>query len=429
MRLNNFTRILAGAFIVMIMIISPYALIAQKHVISGKVLAEESFAPVAYVNISIFGTNTGCATDVNGEFAVKADTLPGYLVISHVGYETLRIWLEHAVEGMSILLKPAVKMLNEVEVRSKSEVVPFFMDDNYTVLDYEVRNTLVYLLIYRYGLARPELICKSVNGDTVAVSGRLPFKPVSLFSDCLGYLHVLSADSAYQVFADINTIIFPFRTPLNRFFNTMSDCIASGEDWLYFREESVDKLVVNFYRIHRKTGTKEFLATASDDESLKYLRKNPGDYYFLAMDSLPATPDEIVSYTWVRKILYQPNASVLKKLGDTLALFNTAKFTLNIYNTDGKRLAIYAMPIDQMSGEKWQHEIILDELTRQPFTTFLKGGKMKVYRIDLTSGKLIYKLTTGFVFPEKLRIDNGYLYYMYNQPGINDTKKVYRQKI
>jgi len=429
MHLNKFSRILTGAFIVMIMIISPYALIAQKTVISGQVLAEESFTPVAYVNISIFGTNAGCATDVNGEFSVKAESLPVYLIISHVGYETQRIWLEHAVEGMSILLKPAAKILNEVEVRSKSEAVPFFQDDNYTVLDYEVGNTLVYLLIYRYGLARPELICKSVNGDTVATSGRLPFKPVSLFSDCLGYLHVLSNDTAYQVFADRNTIIFPYRTEIQRFLKTMSGCVASSEDWLYFREESIDRLVINFYRIHRKTRTMQYFASASDYANLMHLRKNPGDYYYLAMDTLPATPDEIVQWMWVRRILYQANASVLKKLGDTLVVINTAEATLNIYDNSGKYLAVYTMPVDKMSGEKWQHEIIFDELTHLPYTTFLKGGKMKVYRIDLSNGKLIYKVTTGFVFPEKIKIDNGYLYYMYNQPGINDTKKVYRQRI
>jgi hypothetical protein len=330
---------------------------------------------------------------------------------------------------MNILLNPSVKMLDEVEIRSKNAAVPFFKDDNYTVLDYEVQNTLVYLLIYRFGLARPELICKSAGGDTVAVSGKLPFKPTALYSDCLGYLHVLSADSAYQVFADEDRIIFPYRTEINRFLRTMSDCVVSSDDWLYFREVSIDRLVINFYRIHREAKTVQYLASASDYANIMYLRKNPGDYYYLAMDTLPATPDEIVQWMWVRRILYKANASVLKKLGDTLVVFNTAEATLNLYNNSGKYLAVYTMPVDKMSGEKWQHGIIFDELTRQPYTTFLKGGKMKVYRIDLTTGKLNYMLTTSYVFPEKIRIDNGYLYFMYNQPGINDTKKVYRQKI
>jgi hypothetical protein len=330
---------------------------------------------------------------------------------------------------MNILLKPVARRLEEVEIKSKNEAIPYFKDDKYTVLDYEAYNTLVYLLIYQYGRARSELICKSDNGDTVAVSGCLPFKPATFFADCLGCLHVLSADSAYQVFVDKDTIIFTYRTEINRFLRTMSDCVASSEEWLYFREESVDRLVINFLRINRNSKALQYLASASDYMNMMYLRKNPGDYYYLAMDTLPATPAEIVQWMWVRKILYRENASVMKKIGDSLILFNTANATINKYDESGKYFAVFTMPVEKLSGEKWQRDIIFDEPAHQPYTTFIRGGKLKVYRIDLSTGKLVYQLTTSHIFPEKIRIDNNYLYYLYNQPGINDTKKVYRQKI
>lgn len=406
-------------------------LAAQQTVITGNVSDRKSFTPVANANISIAGSNKGCATNSEGEFTMAPDSLPFYLIISHIGYETQRIWLEKSPGNLhlNIQLNPVVKMLPEIEVSAKHEPVVFFKDEQYSVLDYEVENTLVYLLIFRYRLARSQLICLSDQGDTVATSGLLPFKPGSLFSDCLGYVHVLSEDSAYQVFLNRDLILFPYHCGISKFRATMSDCVASSENWLYFREESLDHLTVNFFRIHRKTSRKDYLASAADHEKMKILRDNPQDYYYLTMDTLPATPAEILEYTWVNKILYKANTSILKKIGDTLVIFNTADGSMNFYTLDGHHLSRLQIPALNKPGEKWTTEILFDELNHQAYTSFLNNGKMKIYRIDLVSGKLIYKFSTSHVFPEKLRINNNFLFYMYHMPGSGENKYLFRQQL
>lgn len=242
-------------FIVCYLTCISLTLAAQHTVVTGKVEDRNTFSSVANAHITIAGTKAGCTTDLNGEFKIVPDTLPVYLIISHVGYETQRIWVEKSVVdvGLNILLKPSVNMLSEVEVTALHDAETFFEDEDYTVLDYEAENTLVYLLVYRFRFARAQLICLSDRGDTVATSGALPFKPTRLFSDCLGYLHVLSEDSAYQVYLYKDIILFPYKSGIRKFMSTMSNCVASNQDWLYFREESLDHLTVNFYRINRKT--------------------------------------------------------------------------------------------------------------------------------------------------------------------------------
>jgi hypothetical protein len=399
--------------------------------ITGKVQNRDNFTSISNANISIVGTRSGCTTDLKGEFTIIPDTLPVYLIVSHVGYETQRIWLEKssANVGLNILLQPSVKMLSEVEINAIHEPVAFFKDNQYAVLDYEAENTLVYLLIYRFRMARAQLICLSDLGDTIAASGLLPFKPTRLFSDCLGYLHVLSEDSSYQVYLYKNLILFPYRSGISRFISTMSDCVASNEEWLYFREESLDRLTVNFFRVNRKTKIRTYLASAADSEKKKILRDNPRDYYYLTMDTLPASPAEIMEYVWVNKILYKDNSSVMKKIGDSLVVFNTADGVMNFYSLEGRHIAMLTVPDLSKSSEKWTREIMFDEMTHQAYTASFINGKMKVYRIDLSSGKLIYQFTTGHVFPEKLRINNNFLFYIYNVPGTGDNKHLFRQKI
>lgn len=147
------------------------------------------------------------------------------------------------------------------------------------------------------------------------------------------------------------------------------------------------------------------------------------------MDTLPATAAEIIEYTWVNKILYKANSSVMKKIGDTLVVFNTTDGTISFYSPEGKNLSLMKSTLHGSSGEKWTQEIFLDEINHQVYTTSLKNGKLKVFRIDLVTGKLVYQFTTGRIFPEKLRINNNYLFYMYHFPGSGENKHLFRQKI
>jgi hypothetical protein len=269
----------------------------------------------------------------------------------------------------------------------------------------------------------------SDNGDTLARSAQLWFKPTGLFPDCLGYIHVMSADSSYQVFLRKDTIIFPHKADIYKFRSTLSNCVTSSEDLLFFREESPDHLIVNFYFINRISKQKQYLASVRDEAKLQVLRNNPYDYYLLLMDTMPCSNVEMVEYTFVNKILYKPNASVLEKTGDTLILFNTTDGSFDLYNLNGKYISGSKMPVDIRGYEKWTGEIHFDQITHIPYTYFTKNGRFIVYRIDLKTGDLNRILVTDHVFPRKLRIHHNCLFYLYDVPGTGDKKHLFKQNL
>ena len=55
--------------------------------ITGKVIGSDDKQPVIGATIKIKGTNVGVVTDVNGAFALNANT-GDVLVISYIGYQT-----------------------------------------------------------------------------------------------------------------------------------------------------------------------------------------------------------------------------------------------------------------------------------------------------------------------------------------------------
>ncbi|MFH1936090.1 MAG: carboxypeptidase-like regulatory domain-containing protein [Bacteroidota bacterium] len=168
----------------------------QNRYFYGKVIDRETRYPISSANITFTGTGLGSSTNNKGEFSFFIDTIPVYMTVSHLGYESQRIWLDNTSASITVMLKLKAQMLQEVEIKAVNEPELFFKDTQYSVLDYEVDNNQVFMLIYRFRRAEAELLCLSLSGDTASCSGSLPFRPNELFHDCLGHIHVLGHDTA-----------------------------------------------------------------------------------------------------------------------------------------------------------------------------------------------------------------------------------------
>jgi hypothetical protein len=403
--------------------------VAQKQHYFGKVLDNNTHTGIPDANLSISASKTGCTTDQNGEFSFYSDITPIFVTVSHLGYESLKIRLDKSSGGFTLLLKPVASLLREVEISAKNEPEPFFKDDQYSILDFVADSDLVYLLIYRFRLAKSQLLCKSVSGDTVACSGIITFRPAGLYRDCLGYIHVLSQDSAYQVFLEDDSLYFPYAFEIQKFYSTISDCVASTDDWLVFKEESFYHQVIDFYMVNRNSSQKQMLEKVTDKEKTNLLIKNPSDNFFMWLDTIPGDWEDFKEWSYVRQILYKPNASVLKRIGDTLCLFNTVDGTFNLYDTDGKIISHRKLIFHGNEKEDWTREIYADQISHKAYTSFAKNGNVILSRIDFNSGELTRVLHPVHQFPGKVTVQHSFLYYLYDIPGTGDNKRLYRQKI
>ncbi|MBN1197880.1 MAG: carboxypeptidase-like regulatory domain-containing protein, partial [Bacteroidales bacterium] len=231
----------------------------------GKVVDRETRQPVSSVNIRFTGTESGSSTNDKGEFSFFIDTIPVYMIVSHLGYETQRIWLDNTSSSITVMLRPQAAMLKEVEIKAVNEPLPFFKDRHYSVLDFEADSSRIYLIVYRYRLAQSELICMSYTGDTLTRSGPLAIRPKELFRDCMGNVHLLTTDSAYQIFRNSERLILLYPNEIKRFRLSLQDCVASAGDLLYFKQMSRDGMQVQFFAINRKTRKRQYLTESVDE--------------------------------------------------------------------------------------------------------------------------------------------------------------------
>lgn len=402
---------------------------AQLVHITGQVIDSHDAKGLKNVNISLAMSTFGTISGEGGEFDLVTDTLPANLVFSHIGYKTKRVWVEMDVRNLVVLLDPEVKMLQEVEVLDKTVPYPFFKDEKYSVLDYEVDQDLIYLLVYKFRRSHSELLCKTLSGDTLVPACPIFFKPTGLFLDCLGFLHVLSKDSIYQVYLGRDSLQLTHRYPLDRFHDRLENCVASSDNYLYFKKKSPDKLKIDFIKVDRKTHKQEYIASATDDVMLNMLRRNPIDSYYLLSESIPGDREGFVEYAWVRKILYKPNASVMVRIGDSLCIFNTVDGSLEIHDLDGRLFSDGLIPLELNDKRTWSKEIYVDSRTGRVYTSFLKNGVSTLFMIDVATYVRHRVMDISHTFPEKIKVHDGYLFYMYDVSGEGDNKKLFKQKL
>ena len=393
----------------------------------GTVADAQTLKPIKDVNITIEGRNIGEATDKKGEFSFFIDTVPVYMVVSHLAYETKRIWLDNTSAKINIRLNPAAKMLEEVEIIATTGPESFYNDDAYSVLDYEVEPGRVYLLIFRFRLAQSQIISMKPDGSREAASQPLNFRPDSLFRDCIGFVHLIGRDSAYQLYTDSTKILLNYPAPFTKFEQVLKNCVASTPSKLFFKQNTQNGFGIDFFSVDRKTSAKERVASVTDEKSLSMLRRNKDDYARILSSDIPSGRSEFQEWNWARKIMYKPRTASMHRIGGYICVFNTAEETIEIYTPDGDFTSKVLMTLGKIDDGRWTKSLYVDEISEKAFTAFIKNGKISLYRINMNTGSLTFSKSIFHFYPEKIRIIGGNAYYMYRVPGTQENKQLYRQ--
>jgi hypothetical protein len=411
----------------------------------GKVLIADTREPLANVNISFKGSNMGSVTDQKGAFSFYIDTIPVFMIVSHIGYKTKRVFLDGTSNSMTLYLEKDIHELKEVVIKA-NKIEPFFRDEHYTIRDYEIDSGLVYLLVYRSRISKEELICKNLQGDTVARSGILSFTPVALFKDCLGYLHVIGTDSIFQVYRMNKALEMSVGVSTAKFNEVLSNCVASTEKILFFKSTFNMGQGVMYYGINRTNKEKKVLSMVTDEYKLKMLRRNPADAYHMSSDlpggrtisngldveNTPSTSMDRASFdewNWVHKALYRPMKTALYRIGDFICIFDIPMKQLEFYDIDGNFSFKLKINIELIKEGKWTCDILLDETQSIVYTTFQKSTGTTLYRIDLNTGDLHKILTTIHPYPQKISIYKDQVYYLYSRMGDPDNKILFREDL
>ena len=87
--------------------------------IKGKVRDVESGDPIIGATIVVVGATGGTLTNYDGEFSLKAETLPTTIKVSYTGYESKEMLVSSAEDRLDIRLGSSSIIMEEARITHK----------------------------------------------------------------------------------------------------------------------------------------------------------------------------------------------------------------------------------------------------------------------------------------------------------------------
>lgn len=402
--------------------------------IRGKVVDEDSGIPIENANIVVKGTIFGAASDVNGNFTLRVQQLPVVLVVSEIRYQTKTFYVTNT--DFQIRLESKVQMLEAVTIQ-KERIQNIHPARKYYAYDFEFYEDFIFVLAFTKSRKHSTLFILEDDGNIVKEE-KLKIVPELFYPDFMGNLHLLTADSAFQVYYDYEKIHLLYSLSKWEFLSTMHQCRAEHNDGIIISQSGFRGLE-QAYTLVDETGRKTFYEIADSakrsylerEYDLKYflnLRNRGVEQYLVSVKTLRENLDfyrQTVATDWIDSRILAPVFAPLYKIDDTVHIFDYTHNEVIKFDDD---LDIFSKtPIDFHQDKHWTKQFIIDETWQDLYTITVKDGITHIHKLDKQTFTPLETIKVdGHIHIGKIRIRNGHAYFLHKNHFRNTHRMIYR---
>lgn len=423
--MDKVRRLIWIMLLIVIFASSTYSLSGQ--IISGYVYDCKTHRPVENANVYFKSSTVGTTTNGFGYFKLyyEPDKKQAQLIISHVSYSENMFQLVDVTfsDTLEICLQPKSIMLEEAEVTAKIENV--IGERNISVIDFNFIDENVLLLVKNYSNLQSELIITNPVFDTISVlSGELLKGAKKIYKDCVGQCHLVFKDSVYQIDFDGVSLSLTYPIPTIQFYNSVSNCLFESEEYLVFFNTSLEGFHTDFYAVNTADNSTKMVYS---DFQLQKLKQLNSDINFIWKYAYTYS-DIYAALRFDQLIMYKPSVLSMKRVGDSVYLFNFSKDSIEIFskNLDPKR----SLNIDFHLKRNWSKELLYDYIENKMYTTYTENSHETLFWIDLIDGNIYERKRIPYLFPNKIMVSSGYLYVLYTDSANQSVfKKIVQIKL
>ena len=398
--------------------------------VSGQVIDAHTKQPLQNVHVSQKGSHHGATTDAFGKYVLKLPKPkkqePYVLEFSFLGYEkALRRIRFFYDQELVVKLQPKIFEIEEVTIPAEPEV--FFGDHNFQIFDYELSGDKILLITYRKRLGKAKLMVVDQEKNILATHN-IPSKPIRLHKDCLGDIHLVTHH--YQFYIDPKDDLFELVwLPPSRYSRITNPCIAKSGPYLYYQKEGFKRFEVAYYLVDPENDSARMIRHIRDEEIIRRYRDEQAfvDAGSLAKNDFRVAYHRTIDQGFAETILWTGIYTPLLHMQDSLFLFNHQDDVLEVYSQKGRMERF--IPIDYHRNRHWKPTVLGDSETGRFYTLVERKGYSHIMEIDLQQGTLNENFKLPFRYVEKIKIENGMIFFLYRKPHSLDTKHLYFQRI
>lgn len=416
----------------------------EKIIITGKILESISGKGIEAVSVNISNSPYSTRTDQNGNFNLTAPKKVVYkIIVSHLAYQGLIKELKTKNSDtihVTIALLQKENVLTDVSVYATHKPETLVGKTNYSIFDFDFYDDKLLLLTSAGSLAKAQIQLSTYEGKIIS-SFDLPKQAGEakhFFHDYEGYTDVICKDSVFRL--DVLNTELIVQAIRQKDFSTYIEPIAdSANSNFYFHDNWTKYPLFNYYYLKNNDSLNHLLSTITNSDLMKLY--NLEYYYLPSRMQLEArriaqyykTDKRIIAALmsgFTQSMFYEPLYAPIFILKDTICIFNHHNDFLYHYNNKNQLIDSVTISYHHPKNwREWKKQLFVDEVANKVYAFFSKDGHHYLKQIDHQNGKEISTYKLKHHSAEKIKIKDGYVYYVYRPFDSTQERFLYREKI
>lgn len=417
----------------------------QTITITGKVKDSNTNKPLSYVAVLIQNSNYGTNTLKDGSFNISIPTKKHISVLFKLlGYAS-RVKEYDLNEGqdslfVSVNLSQSYSSLDTFTVYAKLKPDTLVGSPKYSIYDFDFYEDKYILLTAEKTLEKAELKLADVNGKIIT-SYTVPKEggeAKEFYHDYMGYTNLVCKNYIYRInmYHDRFVLIPLAIEDVNAFIKPIIDTI-NGK--IIFSDYWKDYPMFNYFSFNEADSIKAQLHTVEDKEMMHAY--NFEYYSLMPKEKLAArrlameykTDKHIVASLmsgFTKSMFYEPLYAPLYVIKDTISVFDHYKN--HLFHLDKNGHKIDSIPINYnhpKNWKEWKNKMLKDDINNLVYAVYDKNGHKYIKQISTQTGKDLGKYSLQFHSADKIKIHDGYVYYIYRPYESTQEKFFYREFI
>ena len=272
-----------------------------------------------------------------------------------------------------------------------------------------------------------------------------------LYQDLFGNTHLMSLDSAFQVYSEKNNLELLYGVTLEKHKTTFGNIYALTDSIIVTRKEFYSGQEVVYFMTNRNNGRTEVLCDVygssrqmAKNWSIDNIRLrralNPGSSDFVNPYEKPAEWESFEA-DMIKRLMLQEIYVPLLNVDNKIYIFDFQKDYVYKYNDKGRYLGKKEISFHLKSkytrrdapGNPWDKKLIYDKARKECYAQFTSDGIVTLKKIDLESGNVIatYVLNDHY-FPENIQVYDGVVYYQFIDNRMTfgkDCRSLYKMEL
>lgn len=417
----------------------------QTITVYGQVTENNAAKPLSYVAVQIQNSNYGSTTSKNGTFSFNIPVKKHISVLFKLLGYTSRIKEMDINEGqdsvfISVSLFQSYALVDTVSIYSSLKPDTLVGSPKYSIFDFDFYEDKFILLTAAKSLEKAELKLADVSGKiiTTFTIPKEGGEAKEFYHDYMGYTNLICKNYIYRInmYHDRFVLIPLTIEDVNSFIKPILDTI-NGK--IIFSDYWKDYPLFNYYSYNEKDSVKRQIYTVEDKElmhayNFEYYSLKPREKLEARRMAMDLKTDKHIIAALIsgftKSMFYEPLFAPLYIIKDTICVFDHYKDKLYHLNKNGDK--IDSIPINYnhpKNWKEWKNKMLKDNIENLIYAVYDKNGHKYIKLISSQTGKDQGKYTLQFHSADKLKVHDGYAYYIYRPFESTQEKFFYRELI